>query len=59
VNRVAWAKVYLAQAGLLASSRRGHFQITDRGREVLKAPPTRIDIKFLEQLPGVHRVQDA
>jgi hypothetical protein len=51
VNRVAWAKVYLGQAGLLASSRRGHFQITDRGREVLNAPPTRIDINFLEQYP--------
>jgi restriction system protein len=43
--------VYLAQAGLLLSTRRGHFQISDRGREVLKAPPARIDIKFLEQYP--------
>jgi len=50
-NRVAWAKVYLAQAGLLLSPRRGHFQLSDRGREVLKAPPERIDIKFLEQYP--------
>src|SRR5437868_197977 len=50
-NRVAWAKVYLAQAGLLRSTRRGHFEISDRGRDVLKAPPARIDIKFLEQYP--------
>ena len=50
-NRVAWAKVYLQQAGLLLSPRRGHFQISDRGRELLKAPPARIDIKFLEQYP--------
>jgi len=50
-NRVAWAKVYLEQAGLLLSSRRGHFLISDRGREVLKAPPARIDIKFLGQYP--------
>jgi restriction system protein len=50
-NRVAWAKVYLVQAGLLASTRRGHFQISERGREVLHAPPARIDIKFLEQYP--------
>ncbi|MBA3584251.1 MAG: restriction endonuclease, partial [Gemmatimonadetes bacterium] len=48
-NRVAWAKVYLQQAGLLLSPRRGHFQISDRGRELLKAPPQRIDIKFLGQ----------
>ena len=50
-NRVAWAKVYLEQGGLLVSPRRGHFAISDRGREVLKAPPARIDIKFLEQYP--------
>lgn len=48
-NRVAWAKVYLEQAGLLTSPRRGHFQITDRGRAVAAEPPTRIDIGFLEQ----------
>jgi restriction system protein len=50
-NRVAWAKSYLQQAGLLVSPRRGHFQVTARGREVLKAPPVRIDIRFLEQYP--------
>src|SRR6266446_2992791 len=47
-NRVAWAKVYLQQAGLLLSPRRGHFRISDRGRELLKTPPARIDIKFLD-----------
>jgi restriction system protein len=50
-NRVAWAKSYLQQAGLLLSPRRGHFQISDRGGAVLKAPPTKVDIKFLEQYP--------
>lgn len=50
-NRVAWAKVYLEQAALVVSPRRGHFLISDRGREVLKSPPARIDIKFLEQYP--------
>jgi restriction system protein len=48
-NRVTWAKVYLAQAGLLLAPQRGRFQITDRGRGVLQTPPTRIDIKYLEQ----------
>src|SRR5436309_15943099 len=46
-NRIAWAKSYLQQAGLFASPRRGHFQISLRGRDVLKSPPPRIDIKFL------------
>jgi restriction system protein len=50
-NRVTWAKVYLHQAGLLLSPRRGHFQISDRGRDVLKASPQRIDSRFLEQYP--------
>jgi restriction system protein len=50
-NRVAWAKSYLQQAGLVVSPQRGHFQVTARGREVLKASPARIDIKFLEQYP--------
>jgi restriction system protein len=48
-NRVAWAKTYLQQAGLLLSPRRGYFQISPRGAEVLNASPPRIDIKFLEQ----------
>jgi len=48
-NRVAWAKSYLQQASLLTSSRRGHFQITDRGREVLTEEPPKIDISFLER----------
>ncbi len=50
-NRVAWAKVYLVQAGLLISSRRAYFRISDVGRDVLKHPPDRIDIKFLEKYP--------
>jgi restriction system protein len=50
-NRVAWAKVYLGQAGLLVSPRRGYFLISDRGREAMRAPPARIDLKFLAQFP--------
>jgi restriction system protein len=30
-NRVHWAKTYLTKAGLLESTRRGHFRITERG----------------------------
>jgi restriction system protein len=50
-NRVAWAKAYLQQAGLLVSTRRAHFQISARGNDVLKKPPTQINITFLEQYP--------
>lgn len=50
-NRVAWARTYLQQSGLLVAPRRGYIRITDRGRGVLNSPPTRINIKFLEQYP--------
>jgi restriction system protein len=50
-NRVAWAKVYLSQAGLLVSERRGYFQISPAGLKVLQGQPQKIGIKFLEQFP--------
>jgi len=50
-NRTAWAHSYLKQSGLLVSPRRGHYQITARGMQVLASPPARIDIAFLEQYP--------
>ncbi|MFM9433526.1 restriction system protein [Janthinobacterium sp. CG_23.3] len=58
-NRVHWAKSYLGKAGLVELTRRAHFRITDRGREVLAAPPERIDIKFLNQFPGFQKFRDA
>ncbi len=48
-NRVHWAKTYLNKAGLLETTRRGHFKITDRGRQVLASHPTKIDNEFLNQ----------
>lgn len=50
-NRVAWAKVYLQRAGLLDSPRRGHFRISERGRDVLRDPPERVTVKYLERFP--------
>jgi restriction system protein len=50
-NRVAWAHTYLKQAQLLESPSRGFYRITERGLEVLKSPPGRIDIPFLMQYP--------
>jgi restriction system protein len=48
-NRVSWASTYLRKAGLLKNPRRGHMQITDRGREILKQNPQKIDVEFLNQ----------
>jgi restriction system protein len=48
-NRVHWAKTYLRKAGLVESTKRGHFRITPRGEQVLASPPARIDNSFLNQ----------
>ena len=50
-NRVAWAKTYLVQAGLLEATKRAHFRITDRGRKALTDTPVRIDNEYLSQFP--------
>jgi restriction system protein len=50
-NRVAWAKTYLVQAGLLEATKRAHFRITDRGRKVFAETPARIDSEYLSQFP--------
>ena len=48
-NRVGWARTYLKKAGLIESTRRGFFRITQRGLKVLQQNPAKIDVKFLEQ----------
>ena len=48
-NRVGWARSYMKQAGVLESARRGYFRITERGLDVLRQNPGKIDVKFLDQ----------
>lgn len=50
-NRAGWAITYLKKAGLLASTQKGYYQITDRGRGLLKKPISAINVKLLEQYP--------
>ncbi len=50
-NRTGWARTYLKKAGLLCSPKRGHIQLTDRGRQALTEQPSRIDRTYLEQFP--------
>ncbi len=50
-NRANWACIYLTEAGLLRWVRRGVYTITERGRELLKDPPARIDVAFLMRYP--------
>lgn len=50
-NRVGWARTYLKKAGLLESKKRGYFNITERGLNVLAQEPKQIDVRFLRQYP--------
>jgi len=47
-NRIGWARTYLKQAGLLASPKRGVFQITDRGTSLLAKQPAHINVAMLD-----------
>ncbi len=51
VNRVGWASTYMKKAGLLEATRRGFYQITDRGKELLKKRPKTINVKLLKHYP--------
>lgn len=48
-NRVGWATTYLYRAGLLSRTRRSHYRITGRGRQVLQSHPKSIDNNVLGQ----------
>lgn len=57
-NRVGWAKTYLKKAGLVEITRRGHFCITQRGKEILAQKPAKIDNKFLTQFDSFNQFRD-
>ncbi len=48
-NRIGWAKTYLTKAGLLESTKRGFFKITQRGVDFLKTKPKEINVNILMQ----------
>lgn len=50
-NRVGWAKTYLKKAGLLDSSKRATFVITELGNQTLAENPDKIDAKYLRKFP--------
>jgi restriction system protein len=57
-NRVHWAKTYLAKAGLVEATKRGHFRLTQRGVDVLAASPERIDNRFLSRFEEFRQFSD-
>lgn len=47
-NRIAWAKTYLARAGLLENPQRGKYRITNEGRKALESGAL-IDLDYLDR----------
>ncbi|MBM4288060.1 MAG: restriction endonuclease [Deltaproteobacteria bacterium] len=46
-DRISWSKTYLKKALLISSPKRGVVKITNRGLDVLKSTPDKIDLKYL------------
>ena len=51
-NRLHWARIYLAKAGLLINPKRGRFVATELGSALLAQSPSKIDNKTLSQYPS-------
>ncbi|MFH0997188.1 MAG: winged helix-turn-helix domain-containing protein [Pseudomonadota bacterium] len=56
-NRVAWARSYLKQAGLLEYPERGLMRITLEGKRVITSGIERVDTKYLKQYPSFQAFQ--
>jgi restriction system protein len=48
-NRIRWARTHLTKAGLLATPKRGNYQITPAGRALLAGNPQELNINSLMQ----------
>jgi len=51
-NRVGWVRTYFNKAGLIETTRRAHFSITDLGIKTLESSPKKIDGKYLQRFPS-------
>jgi restriction system protein len=50
-NRIHWAKFYMHKAGLIDIPKRGVFEASDFGRDLLRGSPEKIDVDFLKTIP--------
>lgn len=48
-DRIGWAITYLKKAGLISAPQKGHYQITERGRNAHSEMPTGISNTYLSQ----------
>jgi restriction system protein len=58
-NRAGWARTYLSKSGLLEMTKKKYYRITERGRDVLRKNPEKIDMRFLQQFPEYVEFKEA
>lgn len=56
-NRVGWARTYLGKAGLIRTVRRGVFELSEAGRQLLATNPQKVDLDTLSRYES-YRVWD-
>lgn len=54
-SRIGWARTYLSKAGLIESTARGQWQITEEGKRVVVSNIDKIDNQFLTQYESFRR----
>ncbi|NLZ18525.1 MAG: restriction endonuclease [Desulfobulbaceae bacterium] len=57
-NRIAWARAHMKMADLIKNTKRGVFQITGRGKNVLNKSPLEINLRYLRQFPEYIAARD-
>lgn len=48
-NRIHWSRSYMKQAGLVTNIKRGWYELTQRGRDILADETIKLNSKYLEQ----------
>lgn len=56
-NRIGWARTYLTKAGLLLTTKRGYFRISEEGKKLLQKEPTFINSKMLKEYDSFNEFQ--
>jgi restriction system protein len=51
-NRVAWSKSHLKMAGLIETTKRSSFRITETGKSLIDKNPLEINLKVLKTIPA-------
>jgi restriction system protein len=57
-NRIGWARTYIIKAGLIESTRRSYFRITERGLSILQQNLPEITVKTLRQFQEFNEFHD-